>query len=86
MNTNQIGEQLLNLSMQLLSDGIQAFNIGKSMITMTNIDFWVQLQNISNQINSIINENNMKQIQRSNDVSTTNDVSATNGGTTANVK
>ena len=63
MNTNQIGEQLLNLSIQLLNDGIQAFNIGKSMITMTNIDFWVQLQNISNQINSIINENNMKQIQ-----------------------
>ena len=56
------------------------------MLAMTNIDFWVQLQNISNQINSIINENNMKQIQRSNDVSTTNDVSATNGGTTANVK
>ena len=63
MNTNQIGEQLLNLSIQLLNDGIQAFNIGKSMITMTNIDFWVQLQNISNQINSIINENNMKQIE-----------------------
>ena len=63
MNTNQIGEQVLNLSIQLLNDGIQAFNIGKSMITMTNIDFGGQLQNISNQINSIINENNMKQIQ-----------------------
>ena len=63
INKNQIGEQLLNLSIQLLNDGIQAFNIGKSMITMSNIDFLGQLQNISNQINSLINENNMEQIQ-----------------------
>jgi hypothetical protein len=63
INKNQIGEQLLNLSIQLLNDGIQAFNIGKSMITMTNIDFLGQLQNISNKINYLINENNMEQIQ-----------------------
>ena len=38
MSDNQIGEQLLNLSMQMFNGGIQAFNTGK------NISFFLKLE------------------------------------------
>ena len=57
---NQIGEQLLNLSIQMFNAGIQTFNTGKSNnIIGTNLDkYYIQLSNISNQINSIIDDHN----------------------------
>ena len=56
---NQIGEQLLNLSIQMFNAGIQTFNTGKSNIMPLNLDkYYIQLSNISNQINSIIEDHN----------------------------
>ena len=56
---NNPSEQLLNLSIQMINTGIQAFNTGKNMAMNLNIDkFYDQLRNISEQINSFINENN----------------------------
>ena len=56
---NNPSEQLLNLSIQMINTGIQAFNTGKNMAMNVNIDkFYDQLRNISEQINSFINENN----------------------------
>ena len=65
MVSNQIGEQLLNLSFQLLNTGIQAFNAGKNMITIMDTNkFYERLKNISEQINLIINYNDMNQMQQ----------------------
>ena len=65
MMSNQIGEQLLNLSFQLLNTGIQAFNAGKNMITIMDTNkFYERLKNISEQINLIINYNDMNQMQQ----------------------
>ena len=63
MNYNQIGEQLLNLSIQILNTWIQAFNIGKNISMNYNI-YFEKLKLISEQINSLINENNMIQQQQ----------------------
>jgi len=63
MNYNQIGEQLLNLSIQILNTGIQTFNIGKNISMNYNI-YFEKLKLISEQINSLINENNMIQQQQ----------------------
>ena len=60
INNNQISEQLLNLSIQILNTGIQAFNIGKN-ISMNYNKYSEQLKLISEQINSLINENKMFQ-------------------------
>ena len=60
MNYNQISEQLLNLSIQILNIGIQAFNICKN-ISMNYNKYYEQLKLISDQINSLINENIMNQ-------------------------
>ena len=58
MMSNLIGEQLFNLSIQLFNTGIQAFNIGKKIYKNANKElFYKQLGEISNQINSIIKEN-----------------------------
>lgn len=55
MGINQ-GEQLLNISIQILNTGIQAFNSGKSQ-TMSSIDnYYNQLKNISNLINTILDD------------------------------
>ena len=65
MVSSQIGEQLLNLSFQLLNTGIQAFNAGKNMITIMDTNkFYERLKNISEQINLIINYNDMNQMQQ----------------------
>ena len=57
---NSIGEQILNLSIQMLNTGIQAFNFGKTMIS--NLDtFFDELNKISEQITTIINDNQMQQ-------------------------
>ena len=63
MMSNPIGEQLFNLSIQLMNIGIQAFNIGKNMYKVNGADrFYNQLRKISDQINSLINENeNLKE-------------------------
>ena len=61
-NNIQKGEQLLNLSIQILNTGIQAFNIGKNIIGNYN-KYYAQLQLISQQINLLINENNLIQQQ-----------------------
>ena len=63
MMSNPIGEQLFNLSIQLMNFGIQAFNIGKNMYKVNDTDrFYNQLRKISDQINSLINENeNLKE-------------------------
>ena len=64
MNNNSIGEQMLFLSIQLLNAGIQAFNTGKNLYMMMNMyQFYDKLRKISEQINSIINENNLNQIR-----------------------
>ena len=58
MMSNLIGEQLFNLSIQLFNVGIQAFKIGKNIYKNANKElFYKQLGGISNQINSIIKEN-----------------------------
>jgi len=62
MNYNQIGEQLFNLSIQILNTGIQSFNFGKNISMNYNI-YFKKLKLISEQINSLINENNMIQKQ-----------------------
>ena len=61
MNFSFRGDQLLNLSIQMLNTGIQTFNLGKNE-TMLNDNYYEQLKNISNKINSMIEENdNMEQ-------------------------
>ena len=60
-NDNQIGEQLLNLSIQMFNAGIQTFITGKSNIMAINLDkYYIKIGNISNQINSIIEDYNKK--------------------------
>ena len=63
INYNLISEQLLNISIQMLNTGIQTFNIGKN-ITMNYNIYFEKLKLISEQINSLINENNMIQQQQ----------------------
>ena len=61
--SNPIGQQLFLLSMQLFNAGIQAFNTGKIMYKANDKQkFYEQLRKISEQINSIINENDIHQI------------------------
>ena len=58
MNGINKSEQLLNLSIQILNTGIQTFNLGKNH-TMPSIDnYYNQLKNISNIINSLLDEYN----------------------------
>ena len=56
MNNNQLGEQLINLSLQLLNNGIQGLNFCKNIINNFN-NYVGQLILISQQINLLINEN-----------------------------
>ena len=61
---NNPSEQLLNLSIQMIITGIQVFNTGKIMSKSVNIDkFYDELRNITEQINSFINENNIQQMK-----------------------
>ena len=60
---NIIGDQLLNLSIQMINTGIQAFNLGKNIV-INNFNYFEQLKLISQQINSLINENNIKTQQQ----------------------
>ena len=60
---NQIGEQLLNLSLQMLNVGIQIFNSGINLSINTN-KFFDQLHKISEQINNLINNHNLKEMQK----------------------
>ena len=60
---NTIGDQLLNLSIQILNIGIQIFKTGKIFSFISN-KFFEKLQEISNQINYIINSHNMDKMQQ----------------------
>ena len=62
IDANQ-GEQLLNLSIQILNTGIQAFNTGKNHIILSIDNYYNQLKNISNMINSILDEYNNNQMK-----------------------
>ena len=65
MMNNQVVEQLFNLSIQLFNTGIQSFNIAKNMIMIMDANkFYEQLRKISEQINSIINENDLNNMQQ----------------------
>ena len=65
MMNNQVVEQLFNLSIQLFNTGIQSFNIAKNMIMIMDTKiFYDQLRKISEQINSIINENDLNNMQQ----------------------
>ena len=60
---NQISEQILNLSVQMINSGIQTFNYTKNLV-MNNNKFNSHLKNISELLNSLINGNNtMPRIQ-----------------------
>ena len=59
-----IGGQLINLSMQMLNTGIQTFNIGKTMMMNMNMDnYYEQLKKVSEQINTMLNDDNMQRQQ-----------------------
>ena len=61
MNFSLRGDQLLNLSIQMLNNRIQTFNLWKNETKITD-NYYDQLKNISNKINSILDEkNNMEQ-------------------------
>ena len=57
MINNQLqGEQLINLGIQMLNTGLFSINSGKCKIMGTPLIYHEQLENISKQINNIINE------------------------------
>ena len=59
-----IGDQLINLSMQMLNAGIQTFNIGKTMMMNMNMDnYYEQLKKVSEQINTMLNDDNIQRQQ-----------------------
>ena len=60
---NPIGDQLLNLSIQILNADIQTFNIGKDN-SMNHDKYYEKLQTILDQINKMINSYNMGEIQQ----------------------
>ena len=60
---NPIGDQLLNLSIQILNTGIQTFNIGKDN-SMNHDIYYEKLQIILDQINKMINSYNMEAMQQ----------------------
>ena len=62
MTESLIGEQLFNLSIQLLNSGINSFNIGKK-INLDYDNYLNKLKQISQQINELIEENNFQPIQ-----------------------
>ena len=59
---NQIGDQLLNLSIQMLSNGIQYFNNFKYLSININ-QYYEKLKLISQQINNILTSQQMIQQQ-----------------------
>ena len=63
MMMNNIGDQLLNLSMKIFNAGIQTFKTGKALCLNSSI-FFNQLQNISDQINLLINSHNLEENQQ----------------------
>ena len=63
MMMNNIGDQLLNLSMKIFNAGIQTFKTGKDLCLNSSI-FFNQLQNISDQINLLINSHNLEENQQ----------------------
>ena len=63
MMKNQVGDQLLNLSIQMLNTGIQLFNYSINL-AMDKNKFFMQLQIISEQINSKINSFNAEKINQ----------------------
>ena len=60
---NPIGDQLLNLSIQILNTGIQTFNVGKDN-SMNHDKYYEKLQIILDQINKMINSYNMGEMQQ----------------------
>ena len=55
---NELGDKLMTLSIQIINIGIQAFNIGSSMIINNNrLKYYPQLKNISDKINTMIAPN-----------------------------
>ena len=58
MNISFRGEQLFNLAIQMLNTGIQIFFLGKNYTMLSYNNYYPQLKNISDKIDSIINDNN----------------------------
>ena len=58
-----IGDQLLGLSLKIFNTGIQTFNTGKNL-SLNSAIFFNQLQNISEQINLLINSHIMEEKQK----------------------
>ena len=56
MNNQLQGEQLINLGIQMLNTGLFSINAGKCKIMGIPLIYHEQLENISKQINNIINE------------------------------
>ena len=56
MNNQLQGEQLINLGIQMLNTGLFSINAGKCKIMTIPLIYHEQLENISKQINNIINE------------------------------
>ena len=56
MNNQLQGEQLINLGIQMLNTGLFSINAGKCKIMTSPLIYHEQLENISKQINNIINE------------------------------
>ena len=63
MMNNPIGDQLLNLSIQILNTGIQTFHAGKN-ISIDSNKFYKQLKKISEQINLMTNSHDMGKMQQ----------------------
>ena len=50
-------DQLINLGIQMLNTGLYSFNLGKSKSISSLDNYYIQLKNISEQINNIIKSN-----------------------------
>ena len=63
MMNNPIGDQMLNLSIQMINTGLQTFKSGKYM-SINSIKYFDKLKKISEQINEMINSLNMEMQQQ----------------------
>ena len=89
MMSNPIGEQLINISIQMFNIGIQSFNAGKNVYKNNDTEkFYVRIKKISEQIKTIIadNENEQKQellkqqflLQEQNNINNINNIQISN--------
>ena len=65
VNPSIIGDQIINISIQMFNSGIQAFNTGKNMnMTINMQNNYNKLKTISEQLNSILIENSFQQLSQ----------------------